>query len=216
LSETLDEARRLGYEYRSGQAVAQAYKKDALELDSQLDTIHPDDPSKASKIAQLQAKRSEMQRKEDALLVTQREYEQELLTHEKKIDILQAKIGFYECITSKGRSKFRQIEAGIDILDDYIRDRDDFVTVNELLAGLVNLDTKHIHINDTIAVYDQMVHDQLGRLTHLNSSAPNYARRPLMKNIYRMGQHDKAAADQDMARIMTKIGISYDTPIPPK
>lgn len=211
LAESVDEARILGYQYRNGLRALERFRKQIPTQENNIRGLQSNtsDPSAPAKVSNLQAELANIQREKTELEVEQREYEQELSDYEKKTDRLQAKASLYGCIVRRGNRKIRQLEAGIDILADYIQERADLVTVHDLLGSLNAIDEEHGRINETIRVYDGVVGEQLEHLQHVvESNDMEYSTRPLMKQVDGMDKQDQVATQKDMGRILGKLGIT--------
>lgn len=210
LSEATDEARILGIEYRNGQLGLNEMREGLATIDSDIQELeNGNDSAKEAKLGGLTGEKTKALREKNELELTQREYEQELVDYEKKIDRVQSKISLYESIIRKGNRKIRQLQAGIDILADYIQERDDLVSVHDLLRDLKSLDTEHERINKTIGVYDNVVGSQIQDLKEtVERNDMEYSTRPLMQQVDTMAQEEQVATQKDMGRILGKLGIA--------
>ena len=208
LAEATDEARILGHQYRNGLIALGKYRTQIASIDAEVEQLEEsEDPSAAAKTANLQSERADTLREKEALEIEQREYERELKHYEGKIDRIQAKISFYDYLTRKGNSKLRRIENGLDILDDYIRERDDLKSVHELLNSLNGLDESQERINKAIERYDAIVGEELDRLSDVVDNDIEYSTRPLMQQVEGLSKEEQVATQKDMGRILGKLGI---------
>jgi hypothetical protein len=209
-AEALDEARILGYQYRNGMKALDKYRRKMASIDEDISALQSaaDDRTADARLSNQQSEKSVILREKESIEQAQREYAQELVMYDKKIDRLQAKISFYEHMVRRGDKNIVQLEGAVDVLDDYIRERDGLLSVNELIRDLSKLDLKHDEIRKTIDIYDERVRLKLSELSEtLEPNHQEYNDRPLIRDIAQMGIKDEVKMQKDMGRILGKLNI---------
>lgn len=210
LAEATDDARMRGYPYRNGIRALKAYRIEIAELDEDIKKLETEgnDPTTVAKVSALTAKRETLLAEKGALEGAQSEYAAELEYYEGKIDRIGAKITLYEAIVSKGNRKIQQVESAIDILDDYIREGDDLISVKDLLDKLRDLDAAHGRVKVAIEEGDHVVERKFKEIEYrATATDTDYSTRPLTQQVQQANKQAQVATEKDMGRILGKLGI---------